>query len=287
MWVASSACGVCHTDLHFLEGLLEPGKIPLTLGHEVAGEIAEAGERVKEFQKGDRVVTHFYFTCGDCYYCQSGSESLCARLTGHMGFTVDGGYAEYVKAPARSLSRLPRVISFDEGGILADAVSSTFHAVRSVVQVRAGESVVVYGLGGLGVHAVQIARLCGARVIGVDIVEEKLAMARELGADDTVNPSKQDVLNEVKGITGEGADVVLEFVGLSDTMKNSIACLRRKGRLVFVGYSQDRIPTGAQPLVTNALQILGSRASSRYELSKVISLASRHRIRPVILEDSD
>jgi D-arabinose 1-dehydrogenase-like Zn-dependent alcohol dehydrogenase len=206
--------------------LLEPGKIPLTLGHEVAGEVAEVGGEVKEFQKGDRVVIRFYFNCGSCCYCQSGSESLCTQLIGHMGFTVDSGYAEYVKAPARSLSRLPKDISFDEGGILADAVSSTFHAVRSVAQVRAGESVVVYGLGGLGLHAVQIARLCGARVIGVDIIGEKLAMARELGADDTINPNRQEVVTEVKRITGEGADVVLEFVGLCQPRRLSVSQFR-------------------------------------------------------------
>jgi len=150
------ACGLCHTDLHFLEGVLKPGKTPIILGHEVAGEVVDLGEEVRGLQRGDRVIIYLYFTCGGCYYCQTGRESLCTNLSGHLGFTVDGGYAEYVKAPARNLFKIPNGLSFDESAVLVDAVATPFHAVKGVAQVRLGETVVVYGAGGLGIYAVQI-----------------------------------------------------------------------------------------------------------------------------------
>lgn len=276
------ACGLCHTDLHFLEGVLKPGKIPITLGHEVAGEVIELGGQVRGFQTGDRVVIHLYFTCGECYYCQTGWESLCINLFGHLGFTVDGGYAEYVKAPARNLFKLPNELSFGEGAVLVDAVSSSFHAVKGVAQVRLGETVVVYGAGGLGTYAVQIAKLSGARVIAIDVVEEKLEMARRLGADYTINAKNQDVTTEIKRLTKRGADVVLDFVGISQTMKTALNCLKRRGRLVLVGYSQESLQVSPQRLVYDGLQIVGSRASSRHELAQVIELAEEKKIKPVV-----
>lgn len=276
------ACGLCHTDLHFLEGVLKPGKIPITLGHEVAGEVIELGEQVREILTGDRVNIHLYFTCGKCYYCQTGWESLCTDIFGHLGFTVDGGYAEYVKAPARNLFKLPNALSFDEGAVLVDAVSSSFHAVKGVAQVRLGETVVVYGAGGLGAYALQIAKLSGARVIAIDVVEEKLEMARRLGADDTINAKNQDVTTEIKRLTKQGADVVLDFVGISQTMKTALNCLKRRGRLVFIGYSDELLQVSPKRLVYDGLQIVGSRASSRHELAQVIELAKEKKIKAVI-----
>jgi 2-desacetyl-2-hydroxyethyl bacteriochlorophyllide A dehydrogenase len=280
------ACGICHTDLHFIdEGILKPGKTPLTMGHEAAGDVVEVGKDVKNIKVGDRVLIHFYFSCGECYYCQLGRESLCISPNfRHFGFTVDGGFAEYAKAPARNLIKLPDEAPY-EAGILADAGSSSYHAVKEIGKVKLGENIVIMGTGGLGLCALQFAKLSGARVIAVDIVEEKLKVAEELGADVTINAKGKDVAEEVKRLTnGDGVDIVFEFVGRSQTMESAITSLRRGGRLVFVGYSEDLFKINTLKLVWNELQVLGSRASSRRETVEVIKLLQegKFKLKPLI-----
>ncbi|MGQ9639784.1 MAG: alcohol dehydrogenase catalytic domain-containing protein [Candidatus Bathyarchaeia archaeon] len=127
------SCGICHTDLHFIdEGLIKPGKLPQIMGHEAAGDVVEVGDMVKDVEVGDRVLIHFYFSCGECYYCRRGRESLCVGPDfQQFGFTIDGGYAEYAKAPARSIIKLPDELPYDVG-ILIDAGSTAYHAVREI-----------------------------------------------------------------------------------------------------------------------------------------------------------
>ena len=280
------ACGICHTDLHFIdEGILKPGKIPQIMGHEAAGDVVEVGEEVKNVKVGDRVLVHLYFSCGECYYCQRGYESLCISPNfRHFGFTVDGGFAEYTKAPARNLIHLPEGVPY-EAGVLADAGSSSYHAVKERGKVRIGENIVVMGAGGLGMCTVQFAKLSGAKVIAVDIVEEKLKVAEELGADGTINAKEKNVAEEVKRLTnGEGADVVFEFVGRNQTMESAIASLKRGGRLVFVGYSQDLFKVHPLKIILGELEIRGSRASSRRETVEVLKLLQegKFQLKPLI-----
>jgi len=280
------ACGICRTDLHFIdEGLLKPGKIPQILGHETSGEVVEVGENVEDVKVGDRILIYFYFSCGECYYCQRGMENLCiSPKFRRFGFTIDGGFAEYAKAPARNLIKLPDEIPY-EAAILIDAGASTYHAVKTVAQVKVGETVLIMGLGGLGLCALQFAKICGARVIGVDIIPEKLDLAKKLGADATINAKEQDVVQEVMKLTdNEGVDVVIELVGRSQTMNMSFNSLRRCGRLVFVGYSKDNFVVSPVQLVYNQLKVLGSRASSKWEAIEVIKLvqAGRFNFKPLI-----
>ncbi|MEM3730792.1 MAG: zinc-binding dehydrogenase [Candidatus Bathyarchaeia archaeon] len=280
------ACGICRTDLHFIdEGLLKPGKIPQILGHEASGDVVEVGEDVEEIKVGDRVIIYFYFSCGECYYCQRGMENLCVSPRfRHFGFTIDGGFAEYAKAPARNLLKMPRNVPY-EASILVDAGSSSYHAVKTVGQVKVGETALIMGLGGLGLCAMQFAKLCGAKVIGVDVVPEKLRLAKELGADETVNAKEQDVIQEVKKLTdNEGVDVAFEFVSTSKTMEISIDSLRRGGRLVFVGYSEDNFVVSPVKLVYNQLKVFGSRASSKWEAIEVIKLvqSGKFNLKPLI-----
>lgn len=280
------ACGICRTDLHFIdEGLLKPGKIPQIMGHEAAGEVVKVGSAVDEINVGDRVIIHFYFNCGDCYYCQRGMENLCiSPKFRHFGFNIDGGFAEYAKAPARKLVKLPPNIPF-EAAILADAGASTYHAIKTIAQVRVGETVLIMGLGGLGQCAVQFAKISGARVIGVDIVPEKLKLAEELGADFTINAKEQNVVEEVRKLTdNQGVDVAIELVGRSQTMNMAVDSLRRGGRLVFVGYSEDNFVIQPVKIVLNQLKILGSRASSKWELIEVLKIVEegRFKLKPLI-----
>jgi len=273
------ACGICHTDLHFIdEGLLKPGKIPQTMGHEVGGDVVEVGEAVRNVKVGDRVLIHFYFSCGECYYCQRGRESLCiGESFQQFGFTTDGGYAEYARAPSRNLVRLPDEVPY-EGGILADAGSTAYHAVREVGKVRIGEDVVIMGAGGVGLCTLQMAKISGGRVAAVDVVKDKLKVAEELGADSIINSREQDVRKEVMEFTqGKGADVVFEFVGREQTMANAINSLKRGGRLVFIGYSEDLFKVSPLDLVRTEIEVMGSRASSRRETAAVVDLVQSGR----------
>lgn len=280
------ACGICRTDLHFIdEGLLKPGKIPQILGHETAGEVVKVGSAVEDVNVSDRVLIHFYFNCGECYYCQRGMESLCiSPKFRHFGFTIDGGFAEYAKAPAYKLVKLPPKVPY-EAAILIDAGASTYHAVKTVGQVRVGETVLIMGLGGLGLCALQFAKISGANVIGVDVVPEKLKLAKELGADATINAKEQDVVEEVNKLTDhEGVDMAIELVGRSETINMSVNSLRRGGRLVFVGYSEDNLVISPVKIVYNQLKILGSRASSKWEAVEVLKLleSGRFKLEPLI-----
>jgi len=153
------AAGICHTDLHFLEGVLTPwkGSLPLTLGHEVAGEVSKVGAEVRRLKIGDRVAVYNGVFCGKCKFCKSGRENLCVDLD-QIGFTLDGGYAEYVKARDDMLVKLPEKVSFESGAVLTCGAGSTFHALMDVGELKRGEYLMINGFGGLGSIALQIAR---------------------------------------------------------------------------------------------------------------------------------
>ena len=157
------ACGVCHTDIHFVyEGLLKPGKIPQILGHEPAGEIVKLGSNIQDYKVGDRVLIHFYQSCGKCHYCRIGKENLCINLK-HFGFNVDGGYAEYAAVNVRHLVKLPPEVPY-EACILVDAGVTSYHAVTKVAKLNLGETIMVMGVGGVGLMLVQMAKLAGTEV---------------------------------------------------------------------------------------------------------------------------
>jgi propanol-preferring alcohol dehydrogenase len=284
--VKIKVCGICRTDIHFIdEGLLKPGKIPQIMGHEAAGDIVEVGKDVSDLNVGDRVLIHFYFSCGDCYYCRRGRESLCVSPNfQQFGFTVDGGYAEYAKAPGRSIVKLPPEVPY-EAGILGDAGSTAFHAVREVGKVRIGDIVVIMGCGGVGLCTLQMAKLNGARVIAVDINGRKLEIDKSLGADCTINSLTNNLSEEIRKLVGDrGVDFVFEFVGVKKTMYNSLKILVRGGKLVFIGYSDDKLLLDPRKLIVGERQILGSRASSKHETIEVVELVreGKFRLNPLI-----
>lgn len=275
--VKVKACGVCHTDLSLIDGSAR--NLPLTLGHEPAGDVVEVGRDVNQVKVGDRVVASFYLTCGECYFCRIGRESLCTRLVGHLGFNCDGGYAEYLRSPARSLVLLPREVPYEVGGVCGDAVATSYHAVTKRARVEAGSNVVILGAGGLGLSTMQFAKLVGARVIAVDIRDDKLRFARELGADEVINAAVEDVAEAVKRLTdGEGADYVFEFVGGAHTVDQAIRSLRRAGKLVILGHMPEKFSTTASQLISGELEILGSRANTRQDLTDTLRLVSTGKI---------
>jgi len=282
--VRVKGAGICHTDLHFLDGTLVPwkGSLPLTLGHEVAGEIESVGRKVRRFRKGERVVVNNGVSCGKCKYCKMGRENLCVELD-QLGFTLDGGYAEYMKAPERTLVRLPKEVTFEEGALLPCGVASSYHALMDIAQLRKGETLLINGTGGLGSSAVQIAKVAGAKIIAVDVVDEKLEMAKKLGADETVNPRTQDLGEAVKRFTGgQGVDVALELVGTSAAGRAALGTLGKTGRYVIVGYTKEALEATPLILVILEAQIRGVVAYTMKDLQAVVRLVQRGRLKPVV-----
>lgn len=278
------AAGLCHTDLHFIDGTLKPwkGKIPLTLGHEIAGDVVRIGAEINNFKEGDRVVVSNILSCGECYYCQSGHENLCSNLD-QIGFTVDGGYAEYVKTLESTLVKLPDNISYESGSVLTCAAASCYHALVSIAKAREGETVLLNGFGGLGSNALQIAHALGLESIAIDVSKDKLEVASEMGAKAVVDAATQNVPEEVrKSTNGEGVDVALEFVGKSATIENAFKSLRKKGRLVFIGYTKDNFNFSPLELIISELSIKGSVAYTKSDLDNVVKLAEQRKVNPII-----
>lgn len=269
------AAGICHSDAHYRGGRSVMGMMPITLGHEVAGEIERVGSQVTTLASGDRVALHYNLSCGDCYYCSAGNEQFCAtvRMLGHH---VDGGYAEYIAAPARNAIPLPEEISFEEGATLMCASATALHALRKG-RVKAGERVAIFGVGGLGLSAIQLAKAMGAvKVYAVDIQQDKLDLASEYEATH-IDASRVDAVEEIRRWTkGRGVDVALEMIGLRKTMEQAIDCVGYLGRAVLVGLNQQPIEIDTyRQVLGREVEIIGSNDHLLQELPLLVDMARR------------
>ena len=278
------ACAVDQFDLTIRDGKFPTAKVPIVLGHEIAGEVVMTGSAVTGFSPGDRVVSTLYLTCGRCRFCQTGRETICADFRGYVGIHTPGGYAEFTTIPAANLVKLPENVSFEEGSVIANAIGTPYHALTRRARLAPGERIIVTGAGGgVGVHAVQLARSMGAFVMAVDIGAEKLSLAKELGAEftfDAVNGDFSDAAREWSN--GEGVDVVLELVGTA-TFESSIKSLARGGRMVIVGSHTGRtLSVSPQQVIANEWEILGSRNVTKRELQEVVNLVAAGRIKPIV-----
>ncbi|MGE5373984.1 MAG: alcohol dehydrogenase catalytic domain-containing protein [Bacteroidota bacterium] len=269
------AAGICHSDVHYRDGRSSMGQMPITLGHEVAGEIEWIGPQVTTLLAGDRVALHYNISCGDCYFCTTGNEQFCTtvRMLGHH---VDGGYAEYVAVPARNAIPLPEQISFEEGATLMCASATALHALRKG-RVRAGETVAVFGVGGLGLSAIQLARAMGAvEVFAVDIQQDKLELASAYNAI-PIDASRCDAVDEILIRTrGRGVDVALEMIGLQKMMTQTVQSLGVMGRAVIVGLGRDPLEVNPYAtLIGHEAEIIGSNDHLLQELPLLIDMARR------------
>lgn len=275
------ACGNCHTDLHFIDGILKPAKVPMILGHEMAGEVSEIGSSVKSFSRGDRVVFYYLCPCGECYFCKTGQENLCPNQN-LAGFTDDGGYAEYIRAPGRNLVRLPKEISYEEAAPLACGGGTSYHAVR-LAGTRLGDVAVAYGVGGLGLYAVQIAKLNGARVIAVDISDDKLETAKKHGADECINAKEKNLPAEVKKLTDNmGADAVFDFVTIEKSGADALQCLKRGGKHISIGASSERYRVDPVQILQSEFKICGSCGYTQQELVELVELVRKGKVKSMI-----
>jgi 2-desacetyl-2-hydroxyethyl bacteriochlorophyllide A dehydrogenase len=279
-----AAAGVCGTELHFLDGLLTPARTPITLGHEVSGVVAEVGDTVAGIAVGDRVAVHYLHACHRCRSCRAGDDHLCDAPLGFLAFVTDGGFAERIVVPASAVVPVPEGLDLASAAALCCSGTTALHAV-DVAGVRARATAVVYGTGGVGLALVQVLREAGVRPIAVARNPERLALAEELGAETTVNAMTEDVPATIREATGgAGADVVFELVGTRETSAAAMACLAKRGTLVYVGYSFDTVEISPLSLVVPEQRIVTSVGNRRSELVEALDLAERGRLRTTITE---
>ncbi len=276
--VRVKAAGICHSDVHYWEGISPVGALPHTLGHEIAGVVEKVGTNVASHAVGQRVCLHYLVTCGRCAYCRSSSEQFCEEGV-MLGKDVDGGYAEYVAVPARNAVPLHEDVPFEHGAVMMCSSATVFHALRKA-RLRVGETVAVFGVGGLGMSAVQLARVFGAvDVYAVDVADERLAVAETRGAI-PIDASAGDPVRELRDRTRErGVDVALALVGLTDPMRQAIQSLAPCGRAVIVGLT-DRplcVDTYREVLAKEA-EIIGCSDHLLEELSPIVELARQGRL---------
>jgi D-arabinose 1-dehydrogenase-like Zn-dependent alcohol dehydrogenase len=234
------ANGICRTDWHLWAGdwtwIGVQLALPHVLGHEFCGVVEEVGKDVTRWKKGDRVLVPFSLGDGTCEYCRSGHHNVCDTFL-MPGVVSWGGYGRYAPIPFAdvNLIALPEKIGFVEAASMGCRFMTSFHGIVDQAQVRAGEWVAVHGCGGVGLSAVQIATALGANVIAVDVSNEKLAFAKELGAVATVNAGTDEPVGAIMGLTGGGAHVSVDALGIAATCRNSVMCLRKRGRHLQIG----------------------------------------------------
>ncbi len=276
--VKVGAAGICHSDAHYRGGKSPVYPLPMTLGHEVAGVVEATGSSVSRVQVGDRVCLHYLVTCGECEYCMTGNEPFCAKgkMLGHF---TDGGYAEYLAVPERNAVKLPDEITFEQGATLMCASATSFHALKKS-RLQAGETAAVFGVGGLGMSAIQLARVFGAReVYAVDINPKKLELAQKYGAV-PVNAAEKDPVAEIRRMTqNKGVDVSLELIGMPETMRQGLLALAYFGRLVVVGISAAPMQVNTyRELVGTENEIIGCSDHLLHELPILIDFARQGRL---------
>jgi 2-desacetyl-2-hydroxyethyl bacteriochlorophyllide A dehydrogenase len=273
--VRVKAAGICHSDVHYRGGKSPVYPLPMTLGHEVAGVVEAAGAGVTRVKVEERVCLHYMVTCGDCYYCAAGSEQFCikGKMIGHY---TDGGFAEYIAIPERSAVHLPDEIPFEQGATLMCASATSFHALHKG-RLKAGESVAIFGVGGLGMSAIQLAQAAGALdVYAVDLNPKKLSLARSLGAI-PVDASQGDPVETLRWLTGgKGVDVALELIGLPLTMRQALRSLGVMGRAVMVGIGDRPLEIDTyHELLGPEAELIGSNDHLLQELPLLVELARR------------
>ncbi|WP_336649048.1 zinc-binding dehydrogenase [Microbacterium sp. MMO-10] len=277
--VSVAYCGICHSDLSLIDGVLSSPLPVITQGHEASGIVAEIGEGVRGWAPGDRVVLPAGRPCRTCRSCLQ-EQGDCASPD-VMAFQFDGAWAEYAVVHAGGLSRVPEAVPLDQAAILADAVATPYGAVVHTGNVRVGESVAVWGIGGVGTHLVQIARLVGAApIIALDVDPRVRARALEAGADHALDPRDPSTPARLDELTrGAGVDVAFDSVGITATMTQALASIRNDGRLVLIGLSADPVPLG--PSATFAVtrkRVLGHLGYRNSDIPALLRLVETGRL---------
>ena len=274
-----AAAGICHSDVHYRGGISKIDHLPLTLGHEVAGYVEQVGRDVTNVLPRDRVCVHYLVHCGTCEFCARGLEQFC-RSGQMIGKHRDGGYAEFIKVPARNAFTLPDEISFEVGAVMMCSSATALHALKKS-RLKPGESLAIFGFGGLGFSAVQLARVfeCGD-VYVVDINPAKLRSAVRMGAI-AIDAKAADPVEQIKGATvGRGVDVAVELIGSVKTMRQAVLCLAPLGRAALVGLTAESMSIFPyMELISKEAEIIGVSDHLASELPALIEFARNGKLR--------
>jgi 2-desacetyl-2-hydroxyethyl bacteriochlorophyllide A dehydrogenase len=275
------ACGVCFSDVKTSRGHMpysDELSLPHVPGHEICGRVV-ATDPAGEVEPGTRVVVHHYSPCGRCARCRAGDENLCTELRAWIGFTHQGGFAERVVVPLDRLLPIPDSVDTVRAGPMTCALGTAYRAVVGRGDVAAGMRVALIGLGGVGIHAAQIARQAGAEVVGIDRAERTLAVARELGIDARADDGS------IESAAPGGFDVVIDTVGRTETLERAAELARPGGRVVGVGYAPgQRLSVETPRFVLGELELIGSRYVARDELERAIRLVAQGHVKIVVDE---
>lgn len=273
--VRIKAAGICHSDAHYRAGASYAGPLPVTLGHEIAGVVEALGPGTTRARIGDRVALHYLVTCGQCRACNRGQEQFCETAQ-MLGKHRDGGYAEYIAVPERGVVPLPDEVSFEAGAIMMCSSSTSFHALRKA-RLQPGESVAVFGAGGLGMSAIQLAQGLGAaEVYAVDLNRDKLVLAASFGAI-PVDASSADPVALIRQLTnGRGVDVALELIGLPVTMRQAVQVLSVQGRAALAGITRQPFEVDSyQEVIGREAEIVGVSDHLLQEFPLLMEFARR------------
>ncbi|NOJ32348.1 MAG: zinc-binding alcohol dehydrogenase [Candidatus Nitrosocosmicus sp.] len=293
--VKVNSSGVCHSDIHLWDGgyegldgqLLKTTdrgvKYPWTPGHEISGMVEDLGDQAEGFSKNEKVIVYPWIGEGLCPACRSGEENLCDKPRS-LGIYLDGGYSEYVLVPSyKYLVKISDELDMDAAATLSCSALTAYGAVKNA-KLKPSDNVVIVGTGGLGLMAIQLARaVTGARIIALDIDDDKLKTAKESGANDVINSKKEDPVKAIMKLTNNlGADAVIDFVNASKTVETDMEFLRRRARVVLVGLFGGELKLGLVSVPTRAYRLIGSYTGTINDLVELVSLTERGVIKPVI-----
>jgi len=273
------ACGICGTEIGMYTGRIQYSNkiVGRIIGHEVTGIIEERGNNVENYLIGEKVVLLPTVSCGRCSYCKAGNENLCHDIIG-IGHDIDGGYAEYIKVNTQFLAKLPQNVSLNEGVLLTDCLPTAMHAIDNFANIKAGTSVGIWGTGGQGLIALQIAKLNGANVILVGRRKKKLELAKELGAEYIIDIENEDVYKQIREYTNNcGVDIAIETGGYPLAITQSIATVRRGGVVILVGLQKEQV-FDIEDLVWHEKSVIGSFWSTLNDFSRGIHLVNKKKI---------
>ncbi len=268
------AVGICGSDVRIYNEVI-PGRKKIIIGHELAGDIVDVGEKVHGFKKGDRVATAICIGCAICRYCRKGYFNLCDKLE-EIGITIDGGMAEYVSVPARNVHRIPEPVSLEEA-TLADPLSCTIRGLE-MVSIQKDSWVTVLGPGTIGLLAVQIAkRVLRAKVIVTGTRDDRLALAKNFGADYTVNVKQSDPVKFILEVTDGGADFAFEATGQGKALEDAFFSTKRNGSIVALTVHK-QIQINMEPVIRNELKVFGSICYNYKEFDQALDLIQKKRV---------
>lgn len=276
------ASGLCLTDVHIQDGVLKTVKPPYTPGHELAGIVVKLGEGVDCVEVGQPMCGWIDVVCHSCKMCKMGRENLCLNRI-RIGFERDGSHAEYVVIPAENVMPISGEVPWPSAAVIPDAVACMYHAIKVQGQVKAGDKVLLAGMGALGIQGIQIAKYLGAEVYASGRTEAKLELARRFGADGTINTRDTRLLEGVESLTdGELCDVIVDLIGTENSIDEELRCLRPGGKIIAAAYQSETFTVNYQEVVIKEKEIIGIRGATSRSLKEAIRLVENKVIDPYI-----